>query len=188
MGLFDGKKSKFEETMDGLLDKAVKSVSDFGDKHFEEAADILNKADAMITGSLENIAEGKEPPQESEIDVSDRKGLPDIESHSKHWDELIDKITDDQLNFKVCPNCQKIMPAESHFCNECGAELPELTAAFRKCPKCGAVNRTLNLKCDQCGADLPLIEAEDEKKDFFTEAKELFEDIKEDVTNSMKGE
>ena len=53
-----------------------------------------------------------------------------------------------------CTFCQRVNPADSKFCNACGAPLPLVP-----CARCGAVNDPGATACYQCGA--PLQEAAD---------------------------
>lgn len=49
-----------------------------------------------------------------------------------------------------CPYCDHVSPADSKFCNECGAALH-----LMPCPHCGAVNDlTLTAVCARCNGDL----------------------------------
>ena len=59
----------------------------------------------------------------------------------------------------TCPECQHENVDGTQFCENCGEELPSLTAALNseammKCPDCGAQNPVDNLACEACGADL----------------------------------
>ena len=159
----DNKKSAFEETMDGLLDTVVKKTEEIGMPLFEQAAEIFNEADARISASFDALSKGEEIPEE--VEVPKHEGLPDFEAHSKVWDQQFDQIVRNELGqYKVCPNCQKVVPSSFNFCDNCGTKLPELSAAFRICPKCGAKNDALVFYCSQCGEPMPLIPETEEKQ------------------------
>ena len=152
----DDKKDLFEETMDGLLDTVVCTAEEIGKPFFDEAEKILNEADARISASFDALSKGEEIPEDVEIPKHD--GLPDFEAHAKKWDDQFQQIVRNELGkYKVCPNCQKVLPSSFNFCDGCGTKLPENSAAFRNCPKCGARNDVLNNYCTQCGEPMPLI-------------------------------
>ena len=164
-GLFNGKKSKFEEVGDNLFDQVEKKFSETFDKPMtEKAISTINEAADRITESLEAMEKGEEVPVEFS-GTEKKTELPDIDTLSKRWDSMIDAIEDRELSkYKLCPSCGEPMPAENEFCTNCGAKLPEKTLASRTCPYCGTENRYLALKCVQCGKDLPLITEGEETK------------------------
>lgn len=51
-------------------------------------------------------------------------------------------------NKKVCPNCNELNDASSHFCKKCGASLDA------KCPNCGEVVSVEDTFCKNCGKKL----------------------------------
>ena len=160
MGLLDdlfgsGKKSKFEETMDGLMDKVVNTASETFEKPvMKKAIGTINDAADGITSSLEEMLHG----ETVSAPASDRTKLPDFDANAKKWDAMIDAIAVKELQkYRVCPNCGNASPAENKYCSECGTLLPEHTAEVRLCPKCGAKNDVLAETCAVCGADMPLI-------------------------------
>ena len=73
-----------------------------------------------------------------------------------------------------CPNCGKILPDQSVFCDQCGTPIPKIAAeetpsvqgAFITCPGCGRQLAAGTAFCDACGTRIsrPAVEeAEDEK-------------------------
>ncbi len=62
----------------------------------------------------------------------------------------------------ICRQCDARNPANSKFCNNCGASLRPITSFF--CPDCGASNPNHLLYCDQCGARLGGAEIFDEQQ------------------------
>ena len=65
-------------------------------------------------------------------------------------------------NMKVCPGCGQPCGAELKFCNQCGAKLPEMTAAQGAvCQGCGQQNDVGTKFCSGCGAKLPGAAAEE---------------------------
>ena len=62
-------------------------------------------------------------------------------------------------NMKICPGCGAPCGAETKFCNQCGAPLPEMTAAQGAvCQGCGMQNGVGTKFCAGCGAKLPVAE------------------------------
>jgi hypothetical protein len=61
----------------------------------------------------------------------------------------------------ICRHCDTRNPANSRFCNNCGASLRPTTSLI--CPNCGASNPNHLLYCDQCGTRLPGPEIIDEQ-------------------------
>jgi hypothetical protein len=54
-------------------------------------------------------------------------------------------------NFRAtCPVCEHANPADSRFCNACGAPL-----YLAPCPRCGSMNNRTATECHDCGATLP---------------------------------
>lgn len=158
--LFNGKKSKFEETMDSLLEGTVEKVKDIADDKFmKDLTEKFNEVDVMMTQSLEAMRDGREIPEDAPP-VSNTE-MPDFDASMKKWDGLIDEIEEKELGkYKICPECGEAVPSDGNYCRNCGARLPDLSAAFRVCPKCGRKNRALNLRCENCGAELPLVSEE----------------------------
>lgn len=158
--LFNGKKSKFEETMDNLLDQTVDKVKELAKEPFtDKLTKTFNEADALMTESLEAIRDGREVPEE--VQIPEGREMPDFEASEKKWDGLFDEIIDNELGkYKLCPKCGEMVPAEGNYCRNCGSKLPDLSAAFTICPKCGTRNRSLALNCEKCGAELPFIPEE----------------------------
>lgn len=69
--------------------------------------------------------------------------------------------TEVSKNVKICPNCGEACSADRDFCPQCGAKLPQETAADAyTCPKCGRVNTPGTKFCAKCGATLPGAEQE----------------------------
>ena len=65
-------------------------------------------------------------------------------------------------SMKVCPACGAPCGAEMRFCNQCGAQLPELTAAQGAvCQACGMQNGVGMKFCSGCGSKLPAALAEE---------------------------
>jgi hypothetical protein len=59
----------------------------------------------------------------------------------------------------ICPACNQENVDGTQFCEFCGEELPQATAAASTenlvpCPECGFENPADNLACEACGADL----------------------------------
>jgi RNA polymerase subunit RPABC4/transcription elongation factor Spt4 len=165
--IFDGKKSKFQETGDDLLDNVVKKASDLFEKPvMDKAMKQINGAADLMTKSLEAIKNDTELPEDTIPEDTPHDQLPDFDSLSKNWDSLIDQIEDKELNkYKICPSCNDAVPSENKFCPLCGAKLPEQTAARRTCPFCGTENRALALTCVKCGKEIPLITPSEETKE-----------------------
>jgi len=65
-------------------------------------------------------------------------------------------------NMKICPGCGAPCGAETRFCNQCGAPLPEMTAAQGAvCQGCGMQNGVGTKFCSGCGVKLPGAVAEE---------------------------
>ncbi|RYX83676.1 zinc-ribbon domain-containing protein [bacterium] len=62
----------------------------------------------------------------------------------------------------ICPACGHQNIDGTQFCEMCGEELPDATAAATlgagdvKCPNCGHLNPSDNLACEACGSSLQL--------------------------------
>ena len=157
MGLLDdlfdsGKKSKFEETMDGLLNKAVETASETFEKPImKKAIGTINDAADGITSSLEEMLHG----EAVSAPASDRTKLPDFDANAKKWDAMINAIAVKELQkYRICPKCGEANPAENKYCAQCGEALPAHTAEVQFCPKCGAKNDVLAETCTSCGAEM----------------------------------
>ena len=154
MGILDDlfhtdRKSKFEETMDSLMDREI-----LNGKTMKKAVGALNDAADGITAGLSELL-GENPPEPS----ADRTSIPDIDAKSKDWDRMFDAIQTKELSrFKICPKCGQAADAKNNFCPECGAALPAHTAAVRICPKCGAENDAFAETCAKCGESMPFID------------------------------
>lgn len=80
--LFNGKKSKFEETMDNLLDQTVDKVKELAKEPFtDKLTKTFNEADALMTESLEAIRDGREVPEE--VQIPEGREMPDFEASEK---------------------------------------------------------------------------------------------------------
>ena len=156
MGILDDlfqkdKKSKFEETMDSLMDREI-----LNGKTMKKAVGTLNDAADGITAGLSELL-GEDAPEPT----SDRTSVPDIDAKSKEWDRMIEAIQTNELRkFKICPKCGQAADAANNYCPECGAQLPDHTAAVRICPKCGAENDPFAETCVKCGAHMSFINIE----------------------------
>ena len=156
MGILDDlfqkdKKSKFEETMDSLMDSEI-----LNGRTMKKAVGALNDAADGITAGLSELL-GKDAPEPS----ADRTSVPDIDAKSKEWDRTIMALQMKELRkFKICPKCGQSAEATNRYCPECGFRLPDHTAAVRICPKCGAENDPFAETCVKCGEHLPFIDIE----------------------------
>lgn len=56
-----------------------------------------------------------------------------------------------------CPKCQAVIPANSKFCQFCGAEIKPVSGPQIECPKCGTPNPADAKFCSECGSDLTKI-------------------------------
>ncbi len=66
-------------------------------------------------------------------------------------------------NMKICPSCGEGASADTAFCPNCGAKLPEMTVAQGAlCPACGKQNNPGTKFCGGCGAKLPGALAEEQ--------------------------
>ena len=73
------------------------------------------------------------------------------------WDAMFDQIIDKDLGmYKICPECGEAAPSDLEECPNCGARLPEHTAAVKICPHCGAENKALDFYCTNCGKEFSL--------------------------------
>ena len=55
---------------------------------------------------------------------------------------------------RACPECGASVAADAEYCQNCGTEMPAMTAGTRTCPECGhPVSATANY-CGNCGSDL----------------------------------
>ncbi len=163
--LFNHKKDAFGEAGDKLVDKAVNTAKDMIGKPVQERIEQhFNDVSDMMTESLEAIKNGEEPPEEP-LNKGKKTGMPDFDTLTKKWSTMIDEIEEQELNkYKICPACGEAVSSDNQFCPECGAKLPEHTAAKRICPYCGAENQLLAFNCVKCGKKIPLIpEAENQK-------------------------
>ena len=157
MGILDDlfhndKKSRFEETMDGLMDREI-----LNGKTMRDAVGALNDAADGITAGLSELL-GEDAPKPS----ADRTSVPDFDAKSKEWDRLIEALPFKELRkYKICAKCGQTAEATNRYCPECGSELPDHTAAVRICKKCGAENDPFADTCVKCGADLPFIDPEE---------------------------
>ena len=160
MGILDDlfqndKKSKFEETMDSLMDREI-----LNGRTMKKAVGVLNDAADGITAGLSELL-GKDAPEPS----SDRTSVPDIDAKSKEWDRMIEAIQTNELRkFKICPKCGQAADANNNYCPECGFRLPDHTAAVSICKKCGAENDPFAETCVKCGGKMPFIEIENVKE------------------------
>jgi len=159
MSIFDkiSKKNKLDEAMD-------KAFEDFAENNpiTRKAKQTIEDAGIGITKNLEKKLYGevqKHPEGHPSV-------LEDFDSASANWDNMIDQLIEKEFGkYKVCPNCNEIVPAELETCPHCNTPLPDITAAFQICPKCGAKNKILDFNCSACGAKLDLIpEADGDKK------------------------
>jgi len=156
MGILDDlfqkdKKSKFEETMDSLMNSEI-----LNGKTMKKAVGALNDAADGITAGLSELL-GEDAPQPS----ADRTSIPDIDTKSKEWNRMIEALQTNELRrFKICPKCRQATEANNNYCPECGSILPDYTAEVRICPKCGAENDPFAETCVKCGAHMPFINIE----------------------------
>lgn len=160
MGILDDlfqkdKKSKFEETMDSLMDSEI-----LNGKTMKKAVGTLNDAADGITAGLSELL-GEDAPEPS----ADRTSVPDFDTKSKEWDRMITALQKKELRkFKICPKCGQAANANNNYCPECGSKLPDHTAAVRICPKCGAENDPFAETCVKCGEHMPFIDIENFKE------------------------
>ena len=56
----------------------------------------------------------------------------------------------------ICPNCNRVIPDDSVFCQECGIKISEYGLAYgmMRCPSCGAVTPKNSNFCTNCRAPL----------------------------------
>lgn len=147
MGLFDDlfdkkEKSTFEKVMDESIEKIVNSnpITREFTKLFDDTAEGISK-------SFETEVHGH-PLDHS----GDKPALENFDENSKYWDKMYDKVVDKQLGqYKECPKCHEVAPADAVFCMRCGEKLPEHTLAYKTCPYCGAQSKQFDTFCRNCG-------------------------------------
>lgn len=79
--------------------------------------------------------------------------------------ELIVENADNEVNQRLCPNCQSPLEDNQCFCTNCGAKIENNVETeiedeqFNKCPNCNADNDADSVFCTNCG--FKLIDEED---------------------------
>ena len=147
--LFDNKKTnKVDAAMEGAF------------QNFIENNPIMKKARATIEEAGDNITTSLEEELygEAKSDPSAKGSVMEhFEERSREWDAMFDQIVDKDLGmYKICPECGEAAPSDLEECPNCGARLPEHTAAVKICPHCGAENKALDFYCTNCGKEFTL--------------------------------
>ena len=141
----------------GLLERAIRrGVSDAVGKAIGKAieptvTDMTNRAANAIDRSAQN----------AEQQVARSSGLDDAMANLER--SVQGYATEAAKNVKVCASCGKPTAADTKFCPECGAKLPEQTVAQGAvCSNCGKQNAIGTKFCRDCGTKLPAAIAEEQ--------------------------
>lgn len=115
--------------------------------------DLIQDAADTITDEMEIELNGKTG------DRTERKPIIDnFDEQSKKWDSMFNQIVDKHLSqYKICQKCGQYSPSDAVTCVNCGAKLPEYTAAYFACPYCSYPNKTLDTYCRNCGKKIEFI-------------------------------
>jgi hypothetical protein len=154
----------------------------FGGKTLEEAKadadkvlkDIEAKAKKFVENPRGLEAVTSEGAPEGVV-TSDGKSLEDIQKEMKEMEEASKKKSEDMINrmekyaakvtqetidgvkkareqFKQCPQCGKMAPANVNFCGDCGVKMGFMEN--KKCSKCGKESSPTSSFCGDCGTKL----------------------------------
>lgn len=165
----DGIKKGLGNAIGKAVEDIVKpSVENYAQKQ----ADQINAAGEQVAKSTEELRKANDELGQTAAASADTQpatggGLADLEAVLGGWAKHAESYaTEMAKNMKICPKCGQACSAEKEFCPQCGAKLPEHTAAHDyTCQKCGTLNTPGSKHCSKCGALLPGAEAEAKRKE-----------------------
>jgi len=158
-----------------LLDKALKQGKQSLNKAVSNAVTntvekkVTNAVTAKVNDAVEKAADAIVPTPEPKAPSAEQQQR--LSEASAQLGGLFAGLTgaaqsfatEAAKNMKICPACGEAAGADTQFCPQCGARLPEQTAAQGSvCTGCGKQNVIGTKFCADCGTKLPSAVAEEE--------------------------